>query len=583
MKYILTSLLLATSLFADQLDAPKVQNSPAANPADLDLYVPFYKGNPTGGALSPMQSADRTNFLAWLNVPVGWKTDGNATLTDENKLGTLDAIDLNFLTNGSEQMSLLSTSGSFQYAPDVSNPTIDIALDALIKANHGYGLYDACFVSSTGTLPAPLIANTRYFIVSPTANDFKLSATAFGAAINLTTAGTGTIKVYANRWGSTGYYNSFVVGSGNALTTVTPYASKSIILGGGNTASSLGYARIFGNENTVTGGFGTAYIMGNSNGQSGSRGTINSGNGTNATLGSINSGGGQSTVNTGYHNDIDVNAQGSFTMGGGVDADWWGCLTRHSHASNGGFCRVIGELSAATGTVYPGGDLEINFTSIAAGAAAVPNTRLCNSGFGVMSADFNFLIVELVTGTHMVAKRRVTWRQPAWTQGVGNSQDVTADNTTDLFTFAAHGFTNGQTVYVTSFGTVPTGIPIQGLFVVNATANTFQLSLTSGGAAINFTNNGTSTINVSQVPPPVIIAIEVPMPDIGSNAGLPPAGWSLRIAPFNRRFVSGQIMYNNAASAGTSSFPYLNIVQTTGASAPGIRTTVSMDCNVMKF
>lgn len=51
-------------------------------------------------------------------------------------------------------------------------------------------------VSNTGgALPAPLVAGTNYFIVNKTGSTAKLSLTSGGAAINLTTNGTGTNKI----------------------------------------------------------------------------------------------------------------------------------------------------------------------------------------------------------------------------------------------------------------------------------------------------------------------------------------------------------------------------------------------------
>lgn len=49
--------------------------------------------------------------------------------------------------------------------------------------------------NSGGALPAPLVANTTYFVCDKTGNTFKLSATYGGAAIDLTTNGTGTNSI----------------------------------------------------------------------------------------------------------------------------------------------------------------------------------------------------------------------------------------------------------------------------------------------------------------------------------------------------------------------------------------------------
>ena len=50
--------------------------------------------------------------------------------------------------------------------------------------------------TSTTSLPAPLVAGTVYYIVNPVAATAQLATTVGGAAINLTTAGSGTITIY---------------------------------------------------------------------------------------------------------------------------------------------------------------------------------------------------------------------------------------------------------------------------------------------------------------------------------------------------------------------------------------------------
>mgnify|MGYP003479192422 FL=1 len=76
--------------------------------------------------------------------------------------------------------------------------------------------------------------------------------------------------------------------------------------------------------------------------------------------------------------------------------------------------------------------------------------------------------------------------------GYGGIVDATFADSGDLFTKAAHGFVEGQPVY---FGgiTSTTGFT-DGMvyFVKYASSSTFQLALTSGGAAIAGTTNGTA-------------------------------------------------------------------------------------------
>lgn len=74
-----------------------------------------------------------------------------------------------------------------------------------------------------------------------------------------------------------------------------------------------------------------------------------------------------------------------------------------------------------------------------------------------------------------------------------------ADPATRLFTHIAHGFINSNKVVI--YGdTPPSGITEgQTYFVVSATANTFKLAATPGGAAIAFTTQGGSALVASRI------------------------------------------------------------------------------------
>jgi hypothetical protein len=67
----------------------------------------------------------------------------------------------------------------------------------------------------------------------------------------------------------------------------------------------------------------------------------------------------------------------------------------------------------------------------------------------------------------------------------------------DVFRCAAHGYIAGQRVRVAALPNVslPTGIAAAtDYYVVNPATDTFQLSLTSGGAVINFTGDGAGSV-----------------------------------------------------------------------------------------
>jgi surface protein len=76
----------------------------------------------------------------------------------------------------------------------------------------------------------------------------------------------------------------------------------------------------------------------------------------------------------------------------------------------------------------------------------------------------------------------------------GTDAPVTFTASTDTVGRTAHGFIDGQIVSFASIATT-TGITADTpYFVVNATADTFQLAATSGGSVIALTNDGTGTL-----------------------------------------------------------------------------------------
>jgi hypothetical protein len=72
------------------------------------------------------------------------------------------------------------------------------------------------------------------------------------------------------------------------------------------------------------------------------------------------------------------------------------------------------------------------------------------------------------------------------------------DTATDLFLAPAHGYVNGDIVSLsTEIGAtaIPAGVVVDTLyFIVNTATDSFQLALTSGGAAINITGKGSGTV-----------------------------------------------------------------------------------------
>jgi P2-related tail formation protein len=77
---------------------------------------------------------------------------------------------------------------------------VNVPNDKFLKQNAYEGGEQIFLVAGhgtiTGTLPAPLVASTTYFVVNPTSNSFQVAATLGGAPINITSAGTGTNELW---------------------------------------------------------------------------------------------------------------------------------------------------------------------------------------------------------------------------------------------------------------------------------------------------------------------------------------------------------------------------------------------------
>lgn len=74
----------------------------------------------------------------------------------------------------------------------------------------------------------------------------------------------------------------------------------------------------------------------------------------------------------------------------------------------------------------------------------------------------------------------------------------TADAGADTLTKTDHAWYDGTQVTLTSTGTLPTGLSLSTTYyIVNATANTIQLSLSFGGAAVDLTDAGTGTTTLN--------------------------------------------------------------------------------------
>jgi hypothetical protein len=159
---------------------------------------------------------------------------------------------------------------------------------------------------------------------------------------------------------------------------------------------------------------------------------------------------------------------------------WLGCFsTMPADDGSGGV-----ELSGGGYARQP-----ITFSAPSAG-------QMANSGellFGEASADYPKTVA---VGLWDAASGGNLWEFD-WL-GTGQTwKPFTAEATGDIFTAPGHGFSNGHEVVLSAeiAGVLPTGVAAATLYYVIAAAlDTFKLSLTLGGAAINLTVAGSGLV-----------------------------------------------------------------------------------------
>jgi len=72
---------------------------------------------------------------------------------------------------------------------------VNTGTDVITITDHGFENDDVIVFTTAGTLPAPITSGPNYYVISASANTFQVSLTQGGAAVNLTTTGSGTSTI----------------------------------------------------------------------------------------------------------------------------------------------------------------------------------------------------------------------------------------------------------------------------------------------------------------------------------------------------------------------------------------------------
>jgi microcystin-dependent protein len=123
------------------------------------------------------------------SAPTGWLLMDGAT----NNCTGASSVNANLCA----QLVGLFPTANYKGAA-AANVTVDTASDEILHTAHGKSVGDRVHFSTTGTLPAPLSASTVYCITSVTTDRYKIGTTCGGAAIDITSTGTGTHSDHFN-------------------------------------------------------------------------------------------------------------------------------------------------------------------------------------------------------------------------------------------------------------------------------------------------------------------------------------------------------------------------------------------------
>lgn len=147
-------------------------------------------------------------------------------------------------------------------------------------------------------------------------------------------------------------------------------------------------------------------------------------------------------------------------------------------------------------TAFPGGTGANEVTGV--GYARVAASFGTSSGATrALSAAANLTIPTGVTVRWLGLWNGATFL--GYSPNAGNPKEFIASATTDTITSPAHGYVNTNKIAI--YGdTVPAGLTEGTVYyVVNATADTFQVAAAAGGSAIDLTSAGGSACVVSAI------------------------------------------------------------------------------------
>ena len=412
--------------------------------------------------------------------------------------------------------------------------TADNATETFTATSHGLVDTDRVYISAT-TLPTGISATTCYYVVNKTTHTFQVSLTSGGAAVTFTTNGTG---VYFSK-GLTGSAGIFGLGyyaatsaidlvlavsngklySGNAgtfterydglstttLCSIVQFDDKALIVDQVNKMRVYKYG-----ETTYTAGidspkefrliedFEAATDWSTGNGGTANN-TVNFIYGTQCITFLTTAGLVMTASKTISAKNLTTFPDGSTSATNdyislflirGVYANFDSLVLDLGDANFANYYTItISNLAEWLATSAPdvGFELKMRKSLFTTGAGA-PNWNSITAVRFTIDAAAG-LQAQIIVDYLRLEKAGPTTTVPC-----------TAANATNTFTSTAHGLIDTDRISFNAV-TMPTGLVAQTIyFIVTAAANTFQVSATSGGAAITFTTDGSGIVWIKGAP-----------------------------------------------------------------------------------
>lgn len=190
------------------------------------------------------------------------KLDIDSQVDDGDYLDTLEAFGGDNMRTKLEELALkLDNDPGLSNIHSFAPADVNTGTDTITIASHGYLNTQPVMFSSTGTLPAGLNSTSFYYIINSATNTFKVSATEGGAAVNITSTGSGVHTITHVQ------YQYAIIERTNYPITSNSIANPTVVTStnhGLETSRLITISSVIGSNPTINGVFYVTRVNANS-------------------------------------------------------------------------------------------------------------------------------------------------------------------------------------------------------------------------------------------------------------------------------------------------------------------------------